>query len=78
MRRAQFRELLVHEFGEDFCYSYFDPSEFDEGSHPVLRPWSGVAFDKFRREAKRFLFDHDVKLGAPICEHLKPKTPRAA
>jgi hypothetical protein len=77
MSADEFRARLVDEFGEPFTVSYFDRSTFIDGPSPVLHPWSLVANDKFRRVARRFLEREGVRLGAPICNHLKPK-PRAA
>ncbi len=73
MTAGEFREKLVEEFGEAFAFSYFDQGEFRGGDQPVLYPWSLVANDKFKREARRFLEREGVKLGPPICKHLQPK-----
>lgn len=78
MNRDRFRDILADEFGEPFAYSYFDRSGFTEGSQPILYPWSLVANDKFKTDARDLLKREGVKLGPPICEHLKPKTRRAA
>lgn len=71
MTRDQFEAHLVQEFGEAFMVSYFSRSEFAEGDNPILYPWSLVANDKFKREARHFLEREGVKLGPPICDHLK-------
>jgi hypothetical protein len=78
MTRDEFRRLLVAEFYEEWAISYFDRSDFTEGAHPILYPWSYVANDKFRRDARRFLEREGVKLGAPTVKHLQPKTRLAA
>lgn len=78
MTRDEFRQILVEEFSDAFAYSYFDRSEFTPGPTPVLYPWSLVAEDRFRNEARRCLQREGVKLGPPVLDHLKPKTRRAA
>jgi len=78
MNRQQFVDLVVAEFGEPFAISYVERSEFTGGDNPILYPWSMVANDKFRREARRFLEREGVKLGPPRCRHLEPKPARAA
>lgn len=78
MRRQEFEDLLVDEFGEAFTRSYFERSGFSEGVNPILYPWSYVAEGKFTHEARAFLKRHGVKLGPPILEHLKHRQKRAA
>lgn len=73
LTRDEFRARMVDEISEAFAVSYFDRSVFDEGDYPVLHPWSLVANDKFKREGRRFLEREGVRLGGPICEHLRPR-----
>lgn len=78
MNKQEFYDLVVEEFGELFANSYVERSGFTGGDNPVLYPWSLVANDKFNREARRFLQLQGVRLGPPICDHLKPKERKAA
>lgn len=78
MNKQEFFDRVVDEFGMPFAISYVERSEFVGGDHPILYPWSMVAFDKFRREARAFLARQGVKLGPARCRHLEPKPARAA
>jgi hypothetical protein len=69
--RAELRDRMVAEFGEPFTFSYFDRSGFTEVGQ-ILTPWSLVANDKFRREARGFLQREGIALGKPSPAHLKP------
>jgi len=76
MRREHFRDLLAAEFGEAFAGAYFDRSGFSEGPPAVLYPWSYIAEDKFKQNARRFLEREGVKLGPAVVAHLKnPRQP---
>lgn len=76
LTQAEFRARMVDEFSEAFTVSYFDRSTFYDGEHRVLHAWSLVANDKFKQEARRFLEREGVRLGEPICDHLKPRAAR--
>jgi len=76
LTRDQLEAHMVQEFGEPFVISYFERSVFAEGENPILYPWSMVAAERLRREAKHFLEREGVKLGTPICEHLKLRNPK--
>ena len=78
MTRQQFRNALVDTFNEAFAYSYFDRSDFNEGSTPTLRPWSFTAERKFRDEARNLCNKLGVKLLPADPAHLKPKMRLAA
>jgi hypothetical protein len=78
MNKQEFYDLVADEFGEPFAISYAERSGFTGGDNPVLYPWSLVANDKFSREARKFLQREGVRLGPPVCEHLKPKERKAA
>ncbi len=71
MTRRQFEDVLIDTYGEAWTRSYFERSRFVEGELPVLHPWSLVANDKFRGQAGWLLKREGVRLGDPICEHLK-------
>ncbi len=77
MNRAEFADILADEFGDAFVASYFDRSPFTEGASPIVYPWSGVAAERFRDIAGRVLQREGVRLGPPVCDHLKPKPRRA-
>lgn len=72
MTSVEFRAELVKAFGDAFAVSYFDRSEFREGSIPTLRPWSYTAERKFLGEASMIVKREGVMLMPPDPEHLKP------
>ncbi len=71
MTRQELSESMDKELGPDFTYSYFSRSGFTEATQ-TLYPWSLVANDKFRREARRFLEREGVTLGKPNPAHMQP------
>lgn len=77
MNRTELENLLADELGDEFVTSYFDRSPFTEGASPILYPWSMVAAERFRDRARHLLEREGVRLGPPVCDHLKPK-PRKA
>lgn len=60
MTRMDFRDLIVAELGEDFAYSYFDRSNFNQ---KIINAWSGTAHDRWRMLGSAFLRRHGVVLG---------------
>lgn len=68
MTRDEFEDRLTRALGADFCYSYFQRSGF---ANDTVFPWSLVANDKFKREARDFLRRNSIALGKPSCAHLQ-------